>query len=180
MSETRRRLDRVLSSEFVADLDELDLDELRERRRLADEVENELSFYRRMLHGRIDLLRFELRRRRGEERRSLIEALPHILADAPAGRDPEATDHRPRHAVADLPPLPEVGRREVDQVLGTDIFARLDEIEESEIESAIAGLIAVEERISQQRRAVQVVADRLAKAVADRYRREGESDSVVR
>ncbi len=180
MSETRRRLDRVLSSEFVADLDELDLDELRERRRLADEVENELSFYRRMLHGRIDLLRFELRRRRGEERRSLIEALPHILADAPAGRPPEATDHRPRHVVADLPPLPDVGRREVDQVLGTDIFARLDEIEEGEIEAAIAGLIEVEERISQQRRAVQAVADRLAKAVADRYRREGESDSVVR
>lgn len=180
MSETRRRLDRVLSSEFVADIDALDLTQLRERRRMADEVENELSFYRRMLHGRIDLLRFELRRRRGEERRSLIEALPHILADAPGGNAESSASQRPRHVVADLPPLPDVGKREVDQVLGTDIFARLDEIDETEIERAIAGLIEVEERISEQRRRVQAVADRLAKAVADRYRHEGESDSVVR
>ena len=140
MTETRRRLDRVLSAEFVSDLDELDLGELRQRRRLADEVENELSFYRRLLHGRIDLLRFELRRRRGEEHRSLIEALPHILADAPTGE--EASNHRPRHVVTDLPPLPEVGKREVDQVLGTDIFARLDEIDEAEIDRAIAAVRA--------------------------------------
>ena len=176
MTETRRRLDRVLSAEFVSDLDELDLGELRQRRRLADEVENELSFYRRLLHGRINLLRFELRRRRGEEHRSLIEALPHILADAPTGE--EASNHRPRHVVTDLPPLPEVGKREVDQVLGTDIFARLDEIDEAEIDRAIAALIEVEEQISEQRRAVQEVADRLAKAVAERYRR-GETDQIV-
>lgn len=176
MNETRRRLDRVLSPEFAADLDRLDLAELRERRRLADEVENELSFYRRLLHGRIDLLRFELRRRRGEEQRSLIEALPHILADAPTS--PGGVGHRSRHVLTDLPPLPEVGTRDVDQVLGTDIFARLDEIDEGEIERAIAALIEVEERISEQRRATQEVADRLAKAVAERYR-QGESDQSV-
>ena len=47
---------------------------------MCGELDVELSFYRRMLHGRMDLLSFELRRRSGEETRSLMEALPEILA----------------------------------------------------------------------------------------------------
>ncbi len=67
----------------MANLTDLPLKELRSRRDLADTVETELSYYRRLLHGRMDLLAFEQRRRRGEETRSLIDALPEILT----GRD---------------------------------------------------------------------------------------------
>src|SRR5690554_5280535 len=116
-SHTRRRIDQVLDPAFLADLDDLDLEELSRRRRLADDVENELSYYRRLLHGRMDLIRFEQRRRRGEESRSLIEALPQILSDRERPESP-----RGRHVVTDLPPLPDVGRREVDQVLGDDVL----------------------------------------------------------
>jgi len=63
---------------------------------MCDDLEGELSYYRRLLHGRLDLLNFELRRRSGEETRSLIEALPEILAD---GDQParEAVDELLQH-----------------------------------------------------------------------------------
>ena len=82
-TENRRRIDIINDNAFLADIGEVDLDMLRQRRALADAVETELSFYRRLLHGRMDLLAFEMRRRNGEETRSLIEALPEILG---AGR----------------------------------------------------------------------------------------------
>jgi hypothetical protein len=84
-AQRHRRLDQVLAPEFTADIEAFDLDELRRRRNLADEVETELSYYRRLLHGRMDLLAFEQRRRRGEELRSLIEALPEILVGRERG-----------------------------------------------------------------------------------------------
>ena len=80
VSEHRRTIDTVLEPEYLADISEADLDDLRQRRETAEDVESQISYYRRLLHGRVDLLNFELRRRRGQEDRSLIEALPEILA----------------------------------------------------------------------------------------------------
>ena len=175
MTESRRRLDQVLASEFVADIDGLELDELRRRRRLADEVENELSYYRRLLHGRMDLLGYEQRRRRGEEDRSIIQALPDILSGGltsggDSGADERTSSGRSRHLLTDLPPLPDAGRREVDLVLSDDVLARLSEISAEELDEAIEEARRVEVEISEQRRQVQEVVDLLTAAIADRYR----------
>ena len=43
MPQHRRRLDRVLDPEYLEGLDDMSLDELREHRSTAVEVENELS-----------------------------------------------------------------------------------------------------------------------------------------
>ena len=82
MTEHRRRIDIVLEPQYLDGLSELELEELRGRRATAEDVESQISYYRRLLHGRMDLLNFELRRRGGEEERSLLEALPEILARA--------------------------------------------------------------------------------------------------
>ena len=161
----RRRLDQVLADDFVADLDSLNLDEVRERRRTAHEVENELSYYRRLLHGRLDLLRFEQRRRSGEEERSLIDALASILADP----DRPAGGHG-RHIDTDLPPLPDVGKREIDGVLGDDVLLNIDEIDDDGIVEAIAALEEVEARYSEDRRRVQEVEDVLSARLGELYR----------
>lgn len=161
----RRRLDQVLAADFTETLDVIDPDVLSERRLLAHEVENELSYYRRLLHGRLDLLRFEQRRRRGEETRTLIEALPEILADPDREGEPRA-----RHIYTDLPPLPDIGRREVDQVLGDDVLTRLDEIDDEDLETAVDAIIEIEAEISNQRKMVQDVVDTLAAELSSRYR----------
>ena len=80
MTDRRRRIDTVLEPEYLEDLGTADLDDLKQRRDTAEDVEAQISYYRRLLHGRMDLLNFELRRRRGDEKRTLIEALPEILA----------------------------------------------------------------------------------------------------
>lgn len=164
--QSRRRIDQVLDPEFVSDVEELDLDEVRARRQLAGDVENELSYYRRLLHGRMDLIRFELRRRTGEETRSLIEALPEILAD------PEPTgNHRTgRYEVPELPTLPDVGKREIDHILGGDVLLRLNELDDDALSSALDAIAEMETEISDQRRSVQKVEDRLVEELAARYR----------
>lgn len=58
----------------------LSLDDLRAARRQAETEEQELSYVRRLLHGRIDIIRAELNRRSGEGE-GLIDELPSILSD---------------------------------------------------------------------------------------------------
>ena len=60
MEPRRRRIDLVTDPAYVQDLGSLSMDELREHRIVLDDLDTELSFYRRMLHGRMDLLSFEI------------------------------------------------------------------------------------------------------------------------
>ena len=144
------------------------MDDLRTRRRICDELDAELSYYRRLLHGRMDLLSFELRRRRGEETRSLIEALPDILADA----SDQAPSHFlvPKSLPIDPPEIPTEGRRPVDRVLADDFLTHLPDIDDDELESILVQLTDAERRVSAQRRAVYETLEQLTAEVARRYR----------
>jgi hypothetical protein len=165
----RRRIDQVLDPSFVADLEGVDLDTLRERRSTADDVETELSYYRRLLHGRMDLLAFELRRRAGEESRTIMEALPEILgagerASAEAGRKPTAL----------APELPSEGQRAIDRVLDDDFLSRLPSLSDEELEEIQTMLTDTEQEVSTRRRAVQEIFDRIQSEILRRYR-EGQA-----
>lgn len=165
MSDDRRRIDQIVHEDFVADLGSLSVDVLRERRRMCDDVENELSYYRRMLHGRMDLLLFELRRRRGEEKRSLIEALPEILSDSASGSDSSG-----RRTKVAIPDLPDHRRRRIDEVLEADFLTRIAFVEESELLEIQLALVETESDISVQRHAVQAAFDLVQAELTNRYR----------
>lgn len=164
----RRRIDRILDPEFTRDLTTVDIDELRDRRRVCDEVENELSYYRRMLHGRMDLLAFELRRRRGEDSRSLIEALPEILADSASGYVPTGPSGRPVKVT--VPDLPEQRRRQIDEVLEADFLTRIALVDESELLEIQQSLVETEAVVSERRHAVQEVFNAVQAELTGRYR----------
>lgn len=172
--QARRRIDQVLDEDFLSDIDEIEMDELRRRRQMAVDVEKELSYYRRLLHGRMDLLRFERRRRTGEEDRSLIESLAEILSDPSRG-----DGHDPRRTIldTDLPPMPETGRREVDAVLGDQVLTKLDSVDDAGLAAALEAVQAIEREISDRRHQVQQVADLLSAQIAERYR-SGTAESV--
>ncbi len=165
MSDNRRRIDQIVDEDFVADLGSLSLDLLRERRRLCDQVENELSYYRRMLHGRMDLLLFELRRRRGEETRSLIEALPEILSDSGSGYEPSG-----RPIKVAIPDLPDQRRRRIDEVLEADFLTRIALVEESELLEIQLALVETEADISAQRHTVQEKFNLVQAELTNRYK----------
>ncbi len=162
----RRRIDTVRSPEFTQGLDAIGIDDLRRRRKVCADLDVELSYYRRLLHGRMDLLAFELRRRRGEEERSLLEALPEILAAGAtaSGGFPD------RSVEVAIPSIPERGRRAVDRVLGDDFLARLPDLEESELSEIQVSLADVEGEVSQQRRDVHSAYDRIQDELTRRYR----------
>ena len=124
MSEHRRTIDIVLEPGYLDDISEADLDDLRQRREAAEDVESQISYYRRLLHGRVDLLDFELRRRSGQEERSLIEAPPEILASGMTlGNEPNL-----RH-LDTMPPLPaSTGRRLIDKIMDDGILTQLLEL----------------------------------------------------
>src|SRR6266542_4007899 len=97
----KRRIDRVLDPRFVADVDRLELDELRRRRGEAEAEEEGISYLRRMLQGRIDILRAELlRRTNGAEGEHDVAGL---VAGDPQRRRLEQLHRHPQnpHALAE-------------------------------------------------------------------------------
>ena len=59
MAGGRRRVDRVLAPDYLVGLSQLSLEEVRARRAEAEQEEVDLSYARRLLQGRVDILRAE-------------------------------------------------------------------------------------------------------------------------
>lgn len=173
MTGQRRRIDQALDPSFASDLDALSIEELRARRELLDVLDTELSYYRRILHGRLDLLDFELRRRAGLEERSLIDALPEILADAPSGKTSNPLD---KELSVDAPPRVGEGRRAIDKALGDDFLTHLPRISDNELAGIRDSLADTERTVSEQRRAVHDAYDVITGELTRRYR-EGLADA---
>jgi len=82
-----RRIDRVLSPAFVENLPDLSLAEVKQRRDEALAEREYLSLLRRLVHGRLDILRAEAARRgRGDRRPTFGTTMaPSDRPPAPAG-----------------------------------------------------------------------------------------------
>jgi hypothetical protein len=168
VNDKRRRIDIVLEPQYLEGLAELDVDEVRRRRDTATDVEAQISYYRRLLHGRMDLLDFEQRRRRGEDGRTILEALPDILAKGMVLGTEPALKH-----IETMPPLPSVtGRRLIDKIMDDGVLAKLPELTDEEVSEAIERLREVETQLSGQRRQLHQVIDTLQDEMVSRYRSE--------
>jgi hypothetical protein len=115
----------------------------------------------------MDLLAFEMKRRTGEETRSLIEALPQILAD---GIDGPSRNTIPKDLPIELPELTGAGNRSIDRVLGDGFLAYLPSLEDTELEEIQAALAEAEQQVSTQRKSVYDVHDRVNEEITRRYR----------
>lgn len=166
MTEKRRRIDIVLEPQYLEGLEELDLAELRSRRDTAEDVEAQISYYRRLLHGRMDLLNFELRRRAGEEKRTILEALPEILSSGLIfGEEPNL-----KH-IETMPPIPsKTGRRLIDKIMDDGVLTQLPDLGDDELREASERLREVEMTLSQQRTQLHSVIDALQDEIVARYR----------
>lgn len=162
----RRRIDQVQDDDFLDGLSELPAEALRAKRMMCDDLDVELSFYRRMLHGRMDLLAFEMRRRAGEEEQSLLEALPRILSEGAYSPTPGLPN---RSVPVEAPGIERKGRRTVDRALDSDFLARLPSLEDDELGDIQRFLQDVEAEVSQQRSAVHTALDALHEELTRRY-----------
>jgi hypothetical protein len=160
----RRRIDRVLDGDFIAGLDSASLSEVRGRRHEAEQEEADLSYVRRLLQGRIDIVRAELGRRSGGERGSLVDQLAGILAEGTVG-EPRGSGH---HNVVEPSRVAE-NRRSVEQLVSdvgvSDVVNRSDE----ELAESLSRLTNYEAAVSRNRRRVQEVMDACTAEIARRY-----------
>ncbi|MEV5986033.1 AmfC protein [Streptomyces sp. NPDC052051] len=151
------------------DLSALRLAELRTLRRDAQRDEADLSYVRRLLQGRIDILRAELARRGGRAAsEGVVERLSEILADAPARQRSSA-----RHVTLGTPRGEEYRRLAAEmlaEVELSDLLARTDE----ELAAGLGRLVAYEQQASRRRQRLQRTADGCSAEIARRYR-EGEA-----
>lgn len=160
----RRRIDRVLGSDYLAGIDEFDLATLRERRDEATQEETDLSYLRRLLHARIDIVEAEQRSRADGGRTTVLDQLATILADnalAPAGG-------KTRHRFVE-PSRAGVYRREAESLAGNSDLSDVTSLTEAALDSARRTYREQEESVSTRRREVQRVVDTLGAEIADRY-----------
>ncbi|MDQ1485658.1 MAG: hypothetical protein QOJ62_1351 [Actinomycetota bacterium] len=167
-----RRIDRILAEGYLEGLPQLALVDVRELRHEAEQEEADLSYLRRLLQGRVDIIRAELARRRGDlgESASIIDQLPRILADEP--RSPARG--LGRHAVVE-PSRVDEHRRLVERLVGDSDLSALAGRTADQLEETVARFGEHEREISEQRRRVQEVMDACAAEITRRYR-EGEAD----
>lgn len=174
----KRRIDRVLDPRFVAGVKGLGLDELRCRRGEAEAEEQSISYLRRMLQGRLDILRAELARRAhgDQEVTDLVAGLPGILSDAgrpapgPWGSPDPSWPGRLTAMPSFLTEPSSRRRRRVERLVSDETVARMPELEAQELTQAVEVLARDEEAVSASRRAVQQVVDLLRGELARRYR----------
>jgi hypothetical protein len=163
-------VDELLAPGFLENATQSSMAEVRRLRRQAEQEEVNLSYTRRLLQGRLDIVRRELQRRAEDDGRSLVDLLPEILAEK--GRGP--AHGLGRHQTVQ-PSAPEDYESWVNSLApGVDLSA-IAELSDATLEKAARALAEAESGLSERRRGVQQVMDGLAAELGRRYR-DGEAD----
>jgi hypothetical protein len=160
----RRRIDTVLDPSFLTGLENESPELLREKLRDARTEEDSLSYVRRNLHGRLDLLRAELELRHGGRGTARdVEALAAALsANNAAGRGGRAGLGLRAAAVA--------GRRGVERVLSEGHLAKLPDLSEAEIQEIVEKVADAERVLSEERQRLFAVIEAIEAELANRYK----------
>lgn len=175
MAEPKRRLsEKVTDPSYVEGLADRSTEELTAMRDEASELENELSFERRLCQARLDILAAELDHRAGRVEGDLISRLPQILADDnPGGSDSPLPQRPPDFS---LPRTTEMPRRRVEEIVGETTLAGLMKMPEEEIRSSIEAVAEHERNLSASRKRVHEVLDLIQAELVKRYS-SGEADA---
>jgi hypothetical protein len=175
---TFSRIDELLAPGYLESLAQLPMDELRARRATCNEAEVGLSYVRRVVQGRLDIVLAERSRRQtgaagGTE--SLIDELPGILSEKV---------HAP--GLGRLPTLmapSEVGPEataEVDAIAPLGRIGALSDVSDGDLQAMIDGLQRLEREVSDKRRRFHDLIDQLQGEVIRRYQTgEANVDSLL-
>lgn len=173
----RRRIDRVTAPAFLDDLAQRPLNELRAMRDDCREEEAHLSFARRILQARLDIVRAVVARRgdEGGEGMDLLEGLPEILSDVQRpttlGTTRVVPVSGPRGATG--------GRRTADWLILDASLGRVPDLDDEELFDLVGRLNAEERRISDLRRRVLDALDALQAELVRRYAADATTVSEV-
>jgi hypothetical protein len=173
------RLSDLTEPSYLEGLQDWSLEEIRAHRDEGTEIETGLSYLRRIVQGRLDIvLAVQTRKQQGDvppDLSELVEHLPAILGDhvrgpgfgrLPALLAPGEVDH-------DL-------ESQLESILPASRLSQLRELSDEELSQCSTELGDFERSISSRRRAVFDVLDRLQEEIVRRYRTgEATVDSLL-
>lgn len=175
-------IEQLLDPSFVDGISDLEMVELRARRDQCQQASDTLSYLRRLVQGRLDLVHDELARRKsGGERRdlgSIVEDLKRgeILGEGTRSDGLGRLPHSFSAADTD-------GwiAAELDEVLPPDRLAALPDLDESDLRGVADSLQRIERRVSDQRAQLHQRTDTFQEEIVRRYKTgEATVDSLLR
>jgi hypothetical protein len=159
-------IERILEPGFVAGLGELGLGEVRARRDLAAQEETDLSYLRRLLHARIDIVRAEQRRRQEGSSAPVVAELAAILAENAIAPATGSGRHQPLQ-----PSQAEAHRRHIEALVADVDLSDVGSLSAQQLADALAAYQTEETSVSRRRREVQHVVDTCNAEIGSRYAR---------
>ncbi len=162
----RRRIDRVLGEGFAEHLEDLPMEELRARRKDAEQEETDLSYLRRLIQGRLDLVNAEAARRGGAPEHDLVSTLTSVLSEGTT----RSTNPSNARFISMQPSRLDERRRHVEKVVADVDISNSSGLSDEQLAAAVAKLHELEAGISHDRRLVQQVMDVCTAEIGRRYR----------
>jgi hypothetical protein len=174
------RIEAILSPDYVEDLDSLPMGEVRKRRDESQEASDILSYLRRLVQGRLDIVHADLERRAGGrpgDLAALVERLEkgEILGEGTRsggfGRLPTS-----------FGPVETDGwiAQELDQIVDAGRLVTLPDLNDTELRDMADRLSELERRVSAQRATLHEITNRLQEEIVRRYKSgEATVDSLL-
>jgi hypothetical protein len=172
-------LDRILAEDYLGDVTALDITEVRSRRAECTEVETGLSYLRRLVQGRLDVVAAEVARRADGEASAdledLIARLPELLA---ASTRTPGTGRLPQ-SIGTGTVDPDL-TAELDEIMSHSRLTDVSGVSDDELVTARTELSEFEHKVSGLRRALFDRIDALETELTRRYRTgEATVDSLL-
>jgi hypothetical protein len=169
MPSHKDELDRILTSTYLDGIEAKSLADIRSMRTECQEAEVALSYLRRLIQGRLDIVHAYLEHPGSDDSpdlAALVEDLPAILSAGP-GR-PAGPGHLPLLLSPDTEESDLTA--ELDAVLGADEIGTLAELDIDQLNSIAGQLEAIESRVSVDRRALHERIDALQAELVNRHK----------
>lgn len=172
------KLAHVTDPAYLTGLGGLPIERIRSMRTECQDLENALSYVRRIAQGRLDIVGAEIERRRDggpSDLGDLIGRLPDILADRGHG---SGLGRPPQEMSAEDGAVTYTA--EVDQILGPARVGSVAELNDAALEDVRSRLEAYERLTSDRRRMMHSIIDTLQTEITRRYRSgEASVDSLL-
>jgi hypothetical protein len=165
-----QELERLFEPDYLDGVETRSLDEVRAMRAECQEAETVVSYLRRVVQGRLDVVHSFLDHHNSGQSvgdlDSVVEDLSSIIGSGPAR--PSGNGRLPSQMSPDMEKVDLT--REIDDVLDADGIGKLPTMTEDELRTLGGRLTTIEKRISDQRRTLHERIDALQAEIVSRYK----------
>jgi hypothetical protein len=165
-----KELERLFASDYLEGLDTRSLDDVRSMRAECQEAETIVSYLRRVVQGRLDVVHSFLdHHNTGQsvgDLDALVDDLSSVIGSGPAR--PSGNGRLPSQMSPDMEKVDLT--REIDEVLDAEEIGKLPTMSAGELQAIAERLTVIEKRISDQRRMLHERIDALQAQIVSRYK----------